>query len=457
MNPDLAPVSRQDTTIPEGAARLQLTAPPSTPTSSEAVPPDYIEKTRVSADGVSGTSITYIDATPSGIVQMRVPRDATPPRSNGAALRNDLERLRDAEERMWDEHASHSLRLSHDYSDIRGDHGRLVGPAGSLLRPGTQRSPTFYWSGDCDSQPGPVTNRSQVPPVTAIPQVDIGWRNGGLLPSSKLGTNRKYRKPAIFEGNTSLQEYLVHFDMVSSYNQWDEQTKGLELAISLRGNALCVPNDLPIAKRGNYNCLVAALKARFEPEDLFEMHRAQLKTRIRKRGEALEDLAQDIKKLVRKSYPTAGLHLTERLSRDHFLDAINDSEMRWSIVQGRAMTVTDAVRLALEYETFQTSVRRGNKPVICRQTEVDEYRVQELAGRIARVENQASKVIFPGNQYHNKARKSYLVCYFCQQEGHKKPDCPLLKNAFQGQGQTTGRKSMTSSIGTQTSGYQQGN
>jgi len=111
----------------------------------------------------------------------------------------------------------------------------------------------------------------------------------------------KYKKPATYDGKTSWHDYLVHFEMIAEINGWDETMMVMELATGLRDAAQGVLSDLEISQRRDYHHLVAALTARFEPENQAEMFRAQLKSRVRGRGEPLGQLAQEIKKLVRQA------------------------------------------------------------------------------------------------------------------------------------------------------------
>ena len=51
--------------------------------------------------------------------------------------------------------------------------------------------------------------------------------------------------------------------MVGDLNRWDEETKAMELATSLRGAAQTVLSDLRPEQRRDYQQLVCALTARF--------------------------------------------------------------------------------------------------------------------------------------------------------------------------------------------------
>ena len=101
---------------------------------------------------------------------------------------------------------------------------------------------------------------------------------------------------------------------------------------------------------------------RFEPEYQYEAFRAQMKARQRRRGEPLAQLAQYIKRLVRKAYPEASVDVKETLSCDAFKDAVGDADMEWTVFQGKPKRVDDALRLALEYEAFQMGRSRRMSP-----------------------------------------------------------------------------------------------
>ena len=144
----------------------------------------------------------------------------------------------------------------------------------------------------------------------------------------------------------------MQFDMIAALNGWDDHTKALELATSLTGDALAILTDLEPWQRRHYPELVKALVARFEPDNQSEVYRAQLKVKTREGTETLTELAQDIKKLVRKAYPNASLDMREIMAKDSFVDALNNADMEWSVFHGKPQTLCEAVTLALEYEAF---------------------------------------------------------------------------------------------------------
>ena len=85
------------------------------------------------------------------------------------------------------------------------------------------------------------------------------------------------------------------------------------------------------------------------------MYRVKMKSRVR--PISILELAQDIRKLVRLAYPLSPTEVWEQLAKDCFVDEMNHSGLKWSILQGRPKNVEDAVKLALEYEAFQWGKR----------------------------------------------------------------------------------------------------
>ena len=85
------------------------------------------------------------------------------------------------------------------------------------------------------------------------------------------------RKPPTYDGNTSWQDYLVQFDLLSDLNNWTEDVKALELASALRGQAQSILSDLLPEHRKSFPHLVESLTLRFEPDNQNEVYRAPVK------------------------------------------------------------------------------------------------------------------------------------------------------------------------------------
>ncbi|CAG2208750.1 unnamed protein product [Mytilus edulis] len=274
--------------------------------------------------------------------------------------------------------------------------------------------------------------------------------------------NKSYssnKKPATFDGTSSWQDYLVHFEMVAEINGWDNISKALELATCLRGSAQAILSDLRPDLRRSFTHLVTALASRFQPSNQAELYRAQMKSTTREKNQSLPELAQDIKKLTRLAYPTAPMEVREQLARDCFIDSLNDADLEWAIFQGKPISIDDSVRIGLEFEAFANGHRRkfNNRAGLRMQTgmididEQDDYQqMNSIMDRIAKIES---------NRGPNQSQKTDFLCYFCGKAGHFKRDCRKFLDMQKNGKYLPNNRFETSkwSQGTQTENFKSGN
>lgn len=119
------------------------------------------------------------------------------------------------------------------------------------------------------------------------------------------------------------------------------------------------------------------------------------------------------------------MEVREQLSKDCFMDSLNDHDLEWSVLQGRPKSVEDALKLALEYEAFQKG-RRG------RQGDLRPFRVQD---QVSSNENNSNaepqngghgssvKPSGGSDQYAHTDSRRRKKCGFCQRLGHDERDC----------------------------------
>ena len=147
-----------------------------------------------------------------------------------------------------------------------------------------------------------------------------------------------------YDGKISFRDFLIQFEMIGEYNQWSLNVMASQLAMCLKDQAVAVLADLSPFRRRHYDSLVAALRERFEPDNQSQLHRAQLKSRIRRENEPLPQLAHDIRRLVRDANPGVPLDIRENMAKDSFLDALNDRELELAVFQSQPKTMQDALK-----------------------------------------------------------------------------------------------------------------
>jgi chromosome segregation ATPase len=116
---------------------------------------------------------------------------------------------------------------------------------------------------------------------------------------------------------------------------------------------------MPKGANPDYHTLIKALEDRFAPPCQTELYRVQMRERRQRAGESLPELGQAIRRLANLACPTATAEIRETLSKDQFVDALFDSEMR--IKQARPRNLNDAIQLAVELEAYNKAEKRNNE------------------------------------------------------------------------------------------------
>ena len=107
---------------------------------------------------------------------------------------------------------------------------------------------------------------------------------------------------------------LGHLTKSSSKQQrlWEEEQKATALVIAEED-------------RNRYSPLTAALELRFRNGHLKKVFAAQVKTRIQKAGESLQEFEADVKRLVRLEYSDAPPSFQETFATETFVNGIRDT------------------------------------------------------------------------------------------------------------------------------------
>ena len=96
--------------------------------------------------------------------------------------------------------------------------------------------------------------------------------------------NRPLVMPEIFNGETSWDQWIYHFENVTAVNKWDEAARLCWLKVRLTGHAQTALQRLPSNRRGLQIC-EKALQERFEPLCRIERYQAQFQVRQKKKDE----------------------------------------------------------------------------------------------------------------------------------------------------------------------------
>lgn len=99
------------------------------------------------------------------------------------------------------------------------------------------------------------------------------------------------------------------------------------MELALLGSALDVLQSIPTSKRDDFVAVSAAFECQFGVNYLRPVFLAQLRSRIQKQGETLEELAADIETLFRHSCGDLSTKICYQLATQSFIDVVQDPEM----------------------------------------------------------------------------------------------------------------------------------
>ena len=259
-------------------------------------------------------------------------------------------------------------------------------------------------------------------------------------------------KPATYDGKSSWLDYKSHFEACATLGHWSEEDKAMYLAVSLRGQAQSVLGDLAGGVPKKYKELITALNERFSPPNQMELHRAQLRERKQRATNSLQELGQSIRRLTNLAYPTAPYDVRETLSKEYFIDALIDSDIRLRIKQSRPATLNDAIRQAVELEAF-VKVEEKNKELkgYIRPVDVTEpeqsktdKELQKLLSRLEELQKEMKELKSQKQGQSAQQTGVYrdhqrVVCPVCGRLGHYGKDCFFKDRPGSGRGRSQGR------------------
>ena len=163
-----------------------------------------------------------------------------------------------------------------------------------------------------------------------------------------------------YDGRTKWQTFIRQFESVTW--QWNEERKLQHLLASLRGDAADFVFDLERHILNDYRYLVAELENRFITRESRETHVRQFYGRKFKRGETIREFASDLKRLIRKAYPTGiNQDVREDMLLKQFFDGLEDEDLNYYVQYLKSPDTLDlAVELVYEYDD-RRNIQRENK------------------------------------------------------------------------------------------------
>ncbi|GFV45701.1 uncharacterized protein TNCV_1970021 [Trichonephila clavipes] len=155
-------------------------------------------------------------------------------------------------------------------------------------------------------------NENKFVPTSAVP-----------VPASSISV-----KLSTYDGKTKWEVYKTQFCIIHEGNGWNEGVKACQLAASLKGEAAEVLQTLPDIERLNLNSLYNALDLRLSQKYSKKYARLQMKTRLQKTGESLQEYASEVERLANFAFSDHPATVRETISLQYFVDGLRERKSR---------------------------------------------------------------------------------------------------------------------------------
>ena len=276
-----------------------------------------------------------------------------------------------------------------------------------------------------------MANAAGLTPTTAVRATSS--RTGGGLQATAVSGRDCARTPVVvssvktprYAGRSDWEAFLAQFELLAQAEGWSVEKKALQMALSLTDDALsCLlllsPND-----RRDYGALVGALQRRFGQCLQPELLRNELSNRVRKPGEPLRVLANDVESLTRRAYAHMPPSVQSELARDQFIRALAPAELRVQVQLLHPQTLQSALEMAVERENVWGMAGDGgacqNKSPPAVRAAEGSHLMQEKPAWVSEVTELLRAVLL---QTTRRLRPGPRVCWGCGQPGHLVRECP---------------------------------
>ncbi|XP_077272429.1 uncharacterized protein LOC143902995 [Temnothorax americanus] len=243
-------------------------------------------------------------------------------------------------------------QLSHSYNRVSGDSGtRVASGAGAqvirgsiAISNGAEARDTHASEGDAipsgaGTRDAYASERGAIPSAVVarvaharerdVNSSGVGTRihesDSVAVASADLGYKLK---PDTYDGTTPLQEYFSQLSLIARANHWDNATKTIALASSLRGKARSVLETVQDVERLDFAELKTKLELRFGEGRQSQNCYVAFTNRKQKFGEDLATLGSEIDKLSRLAYPECLYELRDKIACAQFVTAVSDNFIR---------------------------------------------------------------------------------------------------------------------------------
>ena len=236
-----------------------------------------------------------------------------------------------------------------------------------------------------------------------------------------------------FFSDEDAREWFQRFEICSSANQWNNETKARKLPTVLEGEALACWLELSDEQQADYKVAKEQLLTKMAPNEFVSLE--EFHSRTMRPGEAIALYLHDLKRLLRQAMPRLTEEASDPLLLHQFLSGLpgpisrqlrasSDTKDLRAVVQRAKVLMT-----VMEHEQVAAMTATSTTP-----SEVDQLKTQitqlteQVAALTTKQKNERPKRCFCCNQLGHIQRNcptrfTSQRCYICNRPGHYAKDC----------------------------------
>ena len=215
--------------------------------------------------------------------------------------------------------------------------------------------------------------------------------------------------------DNDFKTFLRVFQNCSDINEWTNELSLRIFKAKMSKTAASFLYSLPMSVQGDFGLLKKAFTDRFHNPANLDRYQTEFNDRIQQKGEGLIELAESLRKLVRKAYPAISEpDALDQLARNKFVEAIWNVELRQQVRMWRRNTLEETLNESLRLEN---ALRIKNR-------EMDELKRQRSKFSDGRAQMPEANQRMRQGQIPGTGTDSIRKCHTCGGTNHLKADCP---------------------------------